>query len=48
MMFIQFFAWACAYTTNEVYDSLVDENDEVGKLIGCMMANPGKFGVREE
>lgn len=42
------FAMACAYITKEVYESLVAENDEVGKLIGYMMANPGKFGVREE
>jgi hypothetical protein len=39
---------ACAYISKEVYDDLVAENDEVGKLIGYMIANPGKFGVNEQ
>ena len=42
------FAWSCQYISTELYESLVAENDEVGKLIGYMIANPGKFGVKEE
>jgi four helix bundle protein len=42
------FALSCKYITDESYSLLVGDSEEVGKLLGYMMANPGKFGVREE
>jgi four helix bundle protein len=42
------FALSCNYITSESFSLLMSDCDEVGKLIGYMMANPGKFGVKEQ
>ncbi len=42
------FAHACEYITNEVFQTLTEKNNEVGKLINYMILNPEKFGVKPE
>lgn len=37
------FAVACAYITTETYNSLKGKNEEVGRLLGHMIANPDKY-----
>ena len=37
------FALACNYITNDIYQDLKSENDEVAKLVLYMVNNPGKF-----
>lgn len=37
------FAFALEYINKEMYDNLIDQNEEVGKLINHMIDNPGKF-----
>jgi len=38
------FALACDYITNEQYDQLVVQSEEIGKLLNHMMNNPQKYG----
>ncbi|WP_379086132.1 four helix bundle protein [Pedobacter sp. UC225_65] len=38
------FALACNYITNEQYDQLVVQSEEIGKLLNHMMNNPQKYG----
>ena len=40
------FALACKYISNELYQELLNESTEIGKLINYMLLNPGKFGVK--
>lgn len=40
------FALKCNYINQIIYDDLVDQSKEVGKLINYMMLNPNKFGVK--
>ncbi|WP_395633918.1 four helix bundle protein [Flavobacterium sp.] len=42
------FALKCNYINQIVYDDLVAQSKEVGKLINYMMLNPNKFGVKTE
>jgi four helix bundle protein len=37
------FAQDCEYMSKEVHDRLVSQYDEVGKMLGAMMAHPEKF-----
>nr|WP_299070529.1 four helix bundle protein [uncultured Allomuricauda sp.] len=39
------FATACEYMTLSEKDKLIQETEEIGKLIQYMINNPGKFGV---
>ncbi|MHC0444047.1 four helix bundle protein [Flavobacterium sp. 3-218] len=40
------FALACKYISIELYQELLNESIEIGKLINYMLLNPGKFGVK--
>ena len=40
------FAYKCNYITLEIYNELITESDEVGRLINYMILNPQKFGVK--
>jgi four helix bundle protein len=42
------FALACNYINQETYEKLVSRAEEVGKLIGYMLAHPEKFGVKKK
>ena len=42
------FAKDCGYITAETFEALYSRYGEVGKLLGYMMDNPSKFGVRCE
>lgn len=42
------YAFACKYLKEEIYNSLSQENIEIGKLINYMINNQGKFGVDVE
>ena len=42
------FAFSCKYISNDVYQELVSESIEIGKLINYMLLNPEKFGVKKE
>jgi len=37
------FALSCKYISKEVYDMLLEDSLEVGKLLGYMIQNPEKF-----
>jgi len=37
------FALSCTYISKDVYDTLLEESLEVGKLLGYMIQNPEKF-----
>ena len=39
------FALNCEYINQSDYNNLVEQNNEIGKLITYMMNNPDKFGV---
>lgn len=39
------FAFKCNYINEAVYNELLSESNEVGKLINYMILNPQKFGV---
>lgn len=40
------FALSCKYISLELYQELLNESTEIGKLINYMLLNPGKFGVK--
>jgi four helix bundle protein len=40
------FAFKCNYIDEKLFNELISESDEVGKLINYMMLNPEKFGVK--
>jgi four helix bundle protein len=42
------FALSCNYITEVIYNQLIAESIEVGKLINFMILNPEKFGVKKE
>lgn len=42
------FALKCNYINHIVYDDLVAQSKEAGKLINYMILNPNKFGVKTE
>lgn len=37
------FARDCGYLSNENYERLIDQYEEVGRMLGSMMATPEKF-----
>ncbi len=39
------FAFKCNYINEAVYNELLNESNEVGKLINYMILNPQKFGI---
>jgi four helix bundle protein len=39
------FSFKCSYINESVYDEMLNESIEVGKLINYMNLNPQKFGV---
>lgn len=41
------FALACNYIDQNTFTLLVSKSNEVGKLIGYMIVNPEKFGVKK-
>lgn len=41
------FSFKCNYITESVYNELLTESNEVGKLINYMILNPHKFGVTQ-
>ena len=42
------FALACKYISESIYQELISESIEIGKLINYMILNPEKFGVKKE
>jgi len=40
------FALNCQYISQNLFDKLIQESDEVGKLINFMIQNPEKFGSK--
>ncbi|MBP4139534.1 four helix bundle protein [Flavobacterium geliluteum] len=40
------FAFACTYISNTLYQELLGESLEIGKLINYMLLNPEKFGAK--
>ncbi|MES2543265.1 MAG: four helix bundle protein [Bacteroidota bacterium] len=39
------FSLACKYIDEEIFNELIKESNEIGKLINFMILNPQKFGV---
>ncbi|MBS1530447.1 MAG: four helix bundle protein [Bacteroidetes bacterium] len=39
------FALACNYITENVYNELKSQSDEIGRIVQYMIDNPGKFGA---
>lgn len=39
------FAYGCEYITEVIFNELIQDSNEVGKLINYMIQNPQKFGV---
>jgi hypothetical protein len=42
------FAFSCKYISEAIYQELISESLEIGKLINYMILNPEKFGVKKE
>jgi len=42
------YALACEYINEELFKELINESEEVGKLINYMILNPEKFGVKTD
>lgn len=42
------FAFKCGYISNEIYENLLNQSEEIGKLINYMILHPEKFGVPKE
>lgn len=40
------FAYRCNYINENLYQELLNQSEEVGKLINYMILNPNKFGVK--
>lgn len=40
------FAYRCNYINKNLYQELINQSEEVGKLINYMIQNPHKFGVK--
>lgn len=41
------YSLACDYISKEIFNELLNDSNEVGKLINYMILNPKKFGVKE-
>ena len=42
------FSLECEYINQNMYDELINESNEVGKLINFMILNPENFGVKKD
>lgn len=42
------FTLACRYIKQEIFDELIRDSEEVGRLINYMINNPEKFGANEK
>jgi four helix bundle protein len=42
------FSLSCIYISEDIYQQLISESIEVGKLVNYMILNPEKFGVKKE
>lgn len=42
------YAWRCKYLSDELYNKLIQESEEIGKLINYMVLHPEKFGVKKK
>jgi four helix bundle protein len=42
------FALSCRYISEEIYQELISESEEIGKLINFMLLNPDKFGSKKD
>ena len=42
------FALSCNYISDSLFNELLSESIEIGKLINYMILNPEKFGVKKE
>ena len=42
------YAWRCKYLSDELYNKLIQDSEEIGKLINYMVLHPEKFGVKKE
>jgi four helix bundle protein len=42
------FCFKCKYITEEIYNELIADGDEIGKLLNYMVLNPLKFGVSKD
>ncbi|PHR14977.1 MAG: diversity-generating retroelement protein bAvd family protein [Aequorivita sp.] len=42
------YAWRCKYLSDELYIKLIQDSEEIGKLINYMVLHPEKFGVKKE
>ena len=42
------FALSCKYISDTIYQELISESIEIGKLLNYMLLNPEKFGVKKE
>ena len=42
------YSFACDYISKEIFNELLNDSNEVGKLINYMILNPKKFGVKEQ
>ncbi len=40
------FSFKCNYIKEEIFNKLINQSEEVGKLINYMILNPNKFGVK--
>ena len=41
------YAWRCKYLSDELYNKLIQDSEEIGKLINYMVLHPEKFGVKK-
>ena len=42
------YAWRCKYLSDELYKKLIQDSEEIGKLLNYMVLHPEKFGVKKE
>ena len=42
------FELSCKYISDSIYQELISESIEIGKLLNYMLLNPEKFGVKKE
>ena len=42
------FALTCRYISEERYQELISESEQIGKLINYMLLNPDKFGSKKD
>lgn len=42
------FSMACKYISEEVYKEKIAKSEEIGRLLGDMIKNPGKYGAGKQ